>query len=323
MGLKDTATEKKDPKRGDQKHRNAPYYSDVSPTSSYPSCHPSNKERTVVLLYHKPGNVITSHSNADAVSCSATSNRRTVYEDIYSMEGFVSSRTNISFEEATGVHSKLHAIGRLDADTTGLLLLTNDGGLVHWITNPTSKQDSDPIPKTYEAVIMGHHSLPQRDGPFTNNDNNTYPLMTLIQNGALLPQKYGGHTRPVDRLSVLSHPTRSTTRVSITISEGKNRQIRRMFHAIGSGVMKLHRVSVGDLTLSGLMPLEERIQRETSDVARDELKEGEWRVLHEEEVLKGLGWKCRHLVDEHDRNTNQRSQSSVGNQKRRRRRRGS
>lgn len=100
----------------------------------------SNGERTVVILYHKPSNVITSHSSNDETPNNAASERRrTVYEDIYGMDGFIPAGSNegkihqtahkdsTGFEQSTGIRSKLHAIGRLDADTTGLLLLTNDG----------------------------------------------------------------------------------------------------------------------------------------------------------------------------------------------------
>lgn len=268
------------------------------------------QESTVVIIYHKPPNVITSHSNADEISQTAkallktneddqdTSPRRTVYEDIYSMNGFVSDGpdvgTNIGFGEATKIQSKLHAVGRLDADTTGLLLLTNDGALVHKITNPNAKSDDGPVQKTYEATIMGSHTLPTTylqqstsilDDSSSNNDYGTYPLQQLLDVGVTLSKKHGGQTKPVDALSILSHPTRSTTRVSITISEGKNRQIRRSFHAVGSGVMKLHRASVGKLSLHGL----EGHERDGG------LKEGQWRLLSDVEIKEGLGWKCRYI----------------------------
>ena len=249
------------------------------------------RERTVVLMYHKPPNVITSHSNSDEVARSSTdpNTRRTVYENIYSMKGFISGRvqdTNSNnFADATKLHSKIHAVGRLDVDTTGLLLLTNDGALVHRTTNPTAKDRGGQsakklVQKTYEAVIMGNHKL---DGS---------PLQQLIIEGVDLGKKYGGQTKPVDDLTILSHPSRSTTLVSITISEGKNRQVRRMFHAVGSGVMQLHRVSVGKLTLKGL---------NGRTLMDNELKQGEWRLLTQEEIEVGLGWKCRCLDDDFER----------------------
>ena len=116
-------------------------------------------ERTIVILYNKPSDIITSHVSQDS--------RLTVYEDVQSMKGFLppshsggmSARTSIeenrpaastSFEKATGIRSKLHAIGRLDADTTGLLLLTNDGRLVNYVTNPDAKvQEHKPLSQSF------------------------------------------------------------------------------------------------------------------------------------------------------------------------------
>lgn len=252
----------------------------------------SRQERTVVLLYHKPANVVTSHVAEDS--------RPTVYDEIQSMKGFVlnaaaagSDKTNgqpikssPSFEEVTGIRSKLHAIGRLDADTTGLLLLTNDGGLVHHVTNPQARQfrdgtcptttstvavssNSHLITKTYEALIMGHHDATS---------------LSPLWEGVDIGSKYGGMTRPVDNIHILDHPNHKSTLVSITISEGRNRQVRRMFHALGSGVMKLKRVKIGNhLSIEGL-------------------HEQEWRILSEQEVLTGLGWATRTLTTVSTRN---------------------
>ena len=295
----------------------------TSKASSIANSRSARREKTVVIMYHKPPNVITSHSNADAISKTQTEQSRcTVYEDIYTMKGFVADQSikdkeMLNFETATNIQSKLHAIGRLDAATTGLLLLTNDGNLVHQVTNPTAKLDNEQsksVQKTYEALIMGHHELPEVSSTMSSNNEN-YPLLTLIENGATLSPKHGGQTKPVDDLTILSHPTASTTLVSITISEGKNRQIRRMFHSIGSGVMKLHRVSVGKLSLSGLA------SNQTT-----ELQEGEWRLLSEDEIRLGLGWKCRWIDEVPPAGSGRRSRASDKRQpntrstKRRRRR---
>jgi pseudouridine synthase len=232
----------------------------------------NGEEKTVVIAYHKPPNVITSHSDEEALK--AGNNRRTVYEDIESLQGWTGNASN-DWRSVTGiVHSKLHAIGRLDCDTTGLLLLTNDGGLVHHVTHPTPKSSSNcsihSITKTYEAVIMGYH----------DNDSSSFDAMRLV--GVDIGPKYGGMTRPVVDLTVLDHPTLKSTRVSITINEGRNRQVRRMFHSIGSGVMKLKRVQIGrKLNLSGLD------------------KEGQWRILPEAEVWDTLGWESRILDNSH------------------------
>lgn len=218
-------------------------------------------ERTVVILYHKPPNLVTSHSNKDAApATSGEIARRTVYDDLFSLRGFVGEKRG-PFQHITGITSKLHAIGRLDAETSGLLLLTNDGGLVHHVTNPVAHANSDAfLTKTYEAVIMG------------NYETNSTVLQLIREMGVDIGAKYGGMTQPAKRLEVLGHPTAKSTLVSITIAEGKNRQVRRMFHAIRSGVMKLKRTHIG------------------SSLNLDGLAEGEWRLLTDLEVTESLGW---------------------------------
>ena len=232
-------------------------------------------ERTVAILYHKPRGLLTTHVSDDAIlplhtEAENKKPRGTVYSDIQSMKGFTPVETraissSTSFEEITGVRSKLHSIGRLDAETSGLLLFTNDGALVHHVTNPTASTHgghSRAITKTYEAVIMGAH------------DDTT---LKQLWSGVDLGAKYGGITKPVHDLRVLAHPTSKSTLVSVTISEGRNRQIRRMFHALNSGVMKLKRTKIGEhLTLEGL-------------------NEGQWRLLSEHEIEKCLQWKPRTL----------------------------
>ena len=230
-------------------------------------------EKTVVIAYHKPPNVITSHFDEEALMSTKSGPRTTVYDDIQSPQGWVGRttttvQTKTSWKEITGIQSKLHAIGRLDCDTTGLLLLTNDGGLVHHVTNPAAKTLAvKAVTKTYEALIMGHHS----------DDCPEFQAMRTV--GVDIGAKYGGMTQPAIHLTVLDHPTAKTTLVSITIAEGRNRQVRRMFHSIGSGVMQLKRTNIGEhLNLEGL-----------------EL--GQWRVLSDEEVSRALDWRVRTLGD--------------------------
>jgi pseudouridine synthase len=221
----------------------------------------------VVLLYHKPPNVVTSHSNQDSAPESKNATQRsTVYDDILRMKGFIGKSCYDSFENITGIKSKLHAIGRLDAETSGLLLLTNDGGLVHHATNPTAYGHSESrITKTYEAVIMGYF------------ETDSAELMRIRDEGVDIGIKYGGQTMPAKSLKVLSHPTAKSTLVSITLAEGKNRQVRRMFHAVQSGVIKLKRTKIGD------------------DIDLENLQEGQWRILSDKEVERTLGWTPRFL----------------------------
>jgi pseudouridine synthase len=226
------------------------------------------QERTVVLLYNKPANVVTTHALDDIKG------RRNVYQEIYSMQGKVDADLTAEstplaggvthFETLTGIRSRLHAVGRLDADTTGALLLTNDGALVHHVTNRDAA-GAHVVSKTYEAVVMGCHG----------NDSDVFRQMR--EDGIHIGEKYGGWTRPVDDLYVMEHPTEKSTRVSLTISEGKNRQIRRMFHAVGSGVMKLKRTRIGD------------------GLDLEDLTEGQWRILSDDEVRSTLAYTPRFL----------------------------
>lgn len=245
-----------------------------------------SREGTVVILFHKPANVVTSHVSDDS--------RSTVYDQVQSMKGFDQKddqAKHCTFEKVTGIRSKLHAIGRLDADTRGLLLLTNDGGLIHHVTNKNaSTHTQGAITKTYQALIMGHHD--------------TKSLQGLVE-GVDIGEKYGGKTEPVHDFQILDHPNHKSTVVSLTISEGKNRQVRRMFHSIGSGVMSLTRTHVGDnLTLEGL-------------------EEGQWRILSDFEIVNALNWEPR-ILDFGSRIKRQNkgsSSSPIGRTGRRRRRR--
>ena len=257
-------------------------------------------ERTVVLLYNKPKHVVTTHSEHDEKG------RTNVYQDIMSMKGYVGplskdddDTATRDFATVTNMNHKLHAVGRLDAETTGLLLLTNDGGLIHHVTashcrtgdtitttqapQEAHPQSSQLITKTYQVLIMGYHS-DDEENP-NNNDSPQHDkpksiLHILRTQGVDIGAKFGGQCRPVQDLVVVDHPTPKSTSLLLTLSEGKNRQIRRMFHALGSGVMKLQRVRIGtDLTLEGIE------------------EEGQWRILSDEEVRTSLQWEPRQLVE--------------------------
>ena len=244
---------------------------------------PTNS-RTVVLLYNKPSGVVTTHDETDLHG------RTNVYQEVFSMRGFVSSSSKDrgkSLQQLTGVKpADWNSVGRLDADTSGLLLLTNDGGLVHHVTNKNAKTSREldcPLGKTYQAVVMGYH-----------DEESSTVIRTIRENGVDIGQKYGGHTEPARDIVVLNHPSLKTTKVSLTIYEGKNRQIRRMFHALGSGVMQLQRVAIGvNLTLA-------------------DLNEGQWRILSDDEVRENLKWEPR-TVESPRRPSAQRSISGSSN----------
>jgi 23S rRNA pseudouridine2605 synthase len=127
----------------------------------------------------------------------------------------------------TGVDQFLGQVGRLDLETSGLLLLTNDNQFAEALTNPGRH-----VPKTY---------LVKATGPLTEAQ------LDELREGVELSD---GRTRPahVERL----RDTEKYTTLQITITEGRNRQVRRMFEAVGSKVVKLVRTRIGSLTLEGL-----------------------------------------------------------------------
>lgn len=126
-------------------------------------------------------------------------------------------------------------VGRLDKDTEGLLLLTNDGQLCHDLLSPRKH-----VPKTYEADVLGY--VGDRE-------------VELFQQGVELDDGYV--TLPAD-LKVLERVTQEDgnvlSRISLTISEGKFHQVKRMFQAAGSKVIYLKRVSMGPLLLDEALP---------------------------------------------------------------------
>ncbi|MBO5411944.1 MAG: rRNA pseudouridine synthase [Clostridia bacterium] len=122
---------------------------------------------------------------------------------------------------------RIFPVGRLDYATEGLLILTNDGDLAFRLTHPKTE-----IPKTYMAKI---------EGTLTEKDLN--PIRSGVEIDGVLTKKCKAH---------IVETNKSYTKVHITITEGRNRQVRRMFEAIGKNVEFLKRVSIGQLKLSGL-----------------------------------------------------------------------
>ena len=121
---------------------------------------------------------------------------------------------------------RLYPVGRLDIDTTGLLLLTNDGELAHRLTHPRFE-----VEKTYRAVVA---NAPVRDS-----------ALKALASGVQLDE---GLTAPakVRRLA--------PDRLELTIHEGRKRQIKRMCELVGHPVKRLERVAFGPLQLGALKP---------------------------------------------------------------------
>lgn len=121
---------------------------------------------------------------------------------------------------------RLYPVGRLDADTTGLILLTNDGRLAHRLTHPRFQ-----VPKTYRALVSG--------GPVRRS------ALDRLRRGVELDD---GPTSPA-QARLLAPDT-----IEITIREGRKRQVKRMCQAVGHPVRSLERTRFGPLELGRLKP---------------------------------------------------------------------
>lgn len=170
---------------------------------------PVQKEqrRTVILLY-KPRGVVSTSSDPEG--------RRTVQD---------------YFREIPG---RLYNVGRLDLNSEGLLLMTNDGALANRLTHPRYG-----VEKTYYAVC---------DGRLTASE------AARLTNGVELED---GMTAPA-RVDAVRTTQRGDTSFLITIHEGRNRQIRRMLEAVGHRTLRLKRERFGPLSLGTLAPGEWR-----------------------------------------------------------------
>jgi pseudouridine synthase len=158
------------------------------------------RDRMYLLLY-KPKGYLTTYKDPEG--------RPTVYELVKDAGTFLSP------------------VGRLDFDTSGLLLMTNDNALAERVTNPASH-----VAKTYlvkASTVLTDAQLDQ------------------LRHGIELSD---GPTRPatVTRL----RDSEKYTHFEITLTEGRNRQVRRMVEALGSHVLKLVRVKIGDIAIGGL-----------------------------------------------------------------------
>jgi pseudouridine synthase len=123
--------------------------------------------------------------------------------------------------------SGLHPVGRLDAQSTGVLLLTNDGDLTFHLTHPTHS-----VSKTYEVQVRG---TPSADA------------LAQWRKGVLLE---GRMTRPAQvRVIPSGRGDRRTTHLEIVLQEGRKRQIRLVANSLGHPVLKLHRTQIGPLGL--------------------------------------------------------------------------
>ena len=158
-------------------------------------------EKKVYILFNKPRGVVTSLSDPQG--------RPTVKDYL------------------RGIKQRVYPVGRLDYDSEGLLLLTNDGAFTHAILHPSKK-----VPKTYQVKIKGI-MLPA--------------AMEKVRTGIVLD---GVRTAPGKIKTV--RKTEHNSWIEMTIYEGKKRQIRRMFQRLGHSVIRLIRIKINGIALGSL-----------------------------------------------------------------------
>jgi len=155
------------------------------------------------ILFHKPRGVVTTRRDPDG--------RKTIYD--------------VLGDAGRG----LVAVGRLDLATSGLLLLTTDTALAHWITDPSSG-----VPRVYVVTVRGRVT----DADVERVRRGVESRGERLRAASVTPRKVSGRE---------SHLT-------VELREGKNREVRRLFEAIGHEVTRLKRVALGGLDLGRLPP---------------------------------------------------------------------
>jgi 23S rRNA pseudouridine2605 synthase len=170
------------------------------------------------------------------------------------------------FDLVAGAEGHLVAVGRLDLATSGLILLTTDTRLADWLTDP-----SNLVPRIYTATVRGEVS-----------DDAVARLMSGVE--------AEGERLAADEVTVRKRSKRETHLV-VTLHEGRNREVRRLFEAIGHEVTRLRRVAFGGLELASLQP-------------------GRWREVSAEQARTAFpgspdyslaGSQSRHIGRSHDR----------------------
>lgn len=171
------------------------------------------RSRKVYVMLNKPTNTVTTTADEPDMD------RRTVADLV---------------DHPTA--DRLFPVGRLDFDTTGLLLMTNDGELANKLTHPRFG-----VVKTYHAVVKGKLSDEDAD---------------RIAEGIYLAERKAGRTDGASRTARVEvkvfHRDRDRTILELRLREGRNRQVRRMLASVGCPVKKLERVAMGPVKLKGL-----------------------------------------------------------------------
>ncbi|MFQ6862658.1 MAG: pseudouridine synthase [Beduini sp.] len=182
-----------------------------------------------------------------------------VYYVLYKPKGMISSASDelgrpCVVDLFNEIEERVYPVGRLDYDSTGLLFMTNDGDFANLIMHPSSH-----LEKVYDITVRGIV---------------TGETLHQLEKGIYLD---GAKTLPCKIKVTAKNMEHKNTRMLIRLVEGKNRQVRRMFEAVGHDLIRLHRAACGGINLKGMTPGEYRILKpqEVKDLRRlaEEAKE--------------------------------------------------
>lgn len=182
-----------------------------------------------------PGTIIATNDIITVNGVIVKPEKQKVYIMLNKPKGYVSTardqfgrQTVLDLIKESEIHKfRLYPVGRLDYDTSGLIILTNDGDFTHRVTHPSYN-----INKKYIADVKG---IPDEED------------ILNFSKGIDI----GGYITSPAELKIIKRLS-SNARVSVIIHEGRNRQVRRMFESIGHSVLDLKRVSIGKLSLGKL-----------------------------------------------------------------------
>ncbi|MEO1008135.1 MAG: pseudouridine synthase [Planctomycetota bacterium] len=170
-------------------------------------------DQTTTVIFNKPPRTLTTAADEPGMD------RRTVMDLVEHPEA-----------------DRLFPVGRLDYDTTGLLILTNDGELANRLAHPRYQ-----IPKTYRVLVSG----------VLDDDR-----LKALKRGVVLAHRTQGRTEGAQRTEAIGvrvlRQDRDRTRLEMTLHEGRNREVRRVLARVGCPVRKLERIAIGPVKLGRL-----------------------------------------------------------------------
>ena len=144
--------------------------------------------------------------------------------------------------DMVAVGRRLYPVGRLDADSTGLILLTDDGDLAHRLTHPRYE-----VPKVYHVSVRGRVT----DENVQQLKKGLFLAPRAASQGGVPPRRASvAQVRLISRMRRKGREPR--TRLAVTLREGQNRQIRRLVARLGHKVLRLERIALGPLRIQGL-----------------------------------------------------------------------